>query len=190
MDIQERTVKQLEQLALKGPKHIEAIIQEAPELGYIVGVPPAEGRGAGASIRIENYDRYSALLRYLEVYDNSLTIDSQQTQVYLEQCAAEIIRRVTFLEEPLELLEVEPVEGVAQLRSGAPLVEQSEERVVYWELWLRTAPHPRLKLARYEWRHGKRDRENLLYPMTFATLGRAAKELAASLAEAAKQINR
>ena len=111
MDIQEHTVKQLEQLALKGPKHVEAIIQEAPELGYIVGVPPAEGRGAGASIRIENYDRYSALLRYLEIYDNSLTIDSQQTQAYLEQCAAEIIRRATFLEEPLELLEIEPVEG-------------------------------------------------------------------------------
>jgi hypothetical protein len=44
-------------------------------------------------------------------------------------------------------------------------------------------------LARYEWQEGKRDRENILYPITFATLGRAAKELAASLAEAAKQVN-
>jgi hypothetical protein len=188
MDIQQRTVEQLEELAAKGPKAIDAVIQESAELGYIVGVPPIEGRGIGASLRIGNYDRYSVMLRYLEVYDNSLTLDSQDIKTYLEQCAAEISQRVTFLEEPLTLVELEPTEAIAQLRSGPPLSEQNEDKAIYWELLVQATPHPRLKLARYQWQAGKRDRENILYPVTFVTIGRIAKNLAASLTEAAKQI--
>lgn len=35
MNINQRMVKQLEQLAAKGPEHIEAVIQESPQRGYI-----------------------------------------------------------------------------------------------------------------------------------------------------------
>jgi hypothetical protein len=184
VNIQQRTIDQLEKLAAKGPSQIEAIIRNGSQPGYVIGVPPAEGRGAGASLTIENYDRYSVILRHLEVYDNSLTISSDNTKAYLEQCAAELSQRVTYLEEPLTLVELDPVEGLAQLRSASPLAEAGQDKVVYWELLVWTTPHPRTKLARYQWRADQRDRENLVYPATFVTLSRLNKDLAESLVAA------
>jgi hypothetical protein len=186
MILQQRTVEQLEKLAAKGPKGVDAVIRV--DSGYVIGVPPVEGRGAGASFSLENYDRYSVTMQHLEVYDNSLVIDSQDSQAYLEQCVARVCDSISYLEEKLILLELDPVEGVAQLRSEPPLSEQDEEQRVYWELVVQTRPHPRAKLARYRWTAGKGDRENLIYPATFVTLGRLTKDLAATLAAAAKEL--
>jgi hypothetical protein len=184
MNIQQRTIEQLEKLAAKGPGQVEAIIQNGSQPGYIIGIPPAEGKGAGASVTVENYDRYSVILRRLEVYDNSLTLNGDESRAYLERCAAELSQRVAYLEEPLTLVELDPAEGIAQLRSGAPLAEASQDKAAYWELLVWSSPHPRTRLTRYQWQAGQREREALLYPATFVTLGRLAKDIAASLAEA------
>lgn len=192
MNIQQRTIEQLGQLAAKGPKEVEAVIKAPAEAGYIIGVPAIEGKGSGASLSIRDYDRYSVTLQHLEVYDNSRAVEPDQTQAYLERCAARINQVITYLEEPLILVELDPVEGIAQLRSETPSAETPSSepdrtQLLYWEVMLQTTPHPRAKIARYQWQAGQRDRENLIYPATFITLGRLAKDLAESLAEAAQE---
>jgi hypothetical protein len=194
MNIQQRAIEQLEQLAAKGPKEVEAIVKAPSEAGYIIGVPAIEGKGSGASLSIRDYDRYSVTLKHLEVYDNSLAVEPGQTRAYLERCAARLNQSITYLEEPLILLELDPVEGIAQLRSETPSVEgpasePDQAQLFYWEIMLQTMPHPRAKIARYRWQAGQSDRENLIYPATFITLGRLIKDMAESLAGAGQALS-
>ena len=179
MNLQQRVVTQLEQLVAKGPQNIETVIQEASEAGYIVGIP-AEGKNTGVSISLVDYDRYSVALRHLAVHDNGLVIDDSDTKNYLHQATAEITQRLSYLEEPLALLELNTIDGIAQLRSNPP--ENGPNDLTYWEVSISVSPHPQAKLARYQWIAGNRERMPVTYPATFATLGRLAKDLAASLA--------
>lgn len=185
MNLQERVVKQLEQMVAKGPQSIEAVIQASPEAGYIVGIPADEDKGAGVSLSLVDYDRYSVTLRHLAVYDNSLVIDDSGTEDYLHRTAAEITQRLSYLEEPLALLELNTIDGVAQLRSNPP--ENGPNDSTYWEVSVSVSPHPQAKLARYHWVARNRERVLVTYPATFATLGRLAKDLAASLADVAAE---
>jgi len=185
MNLQQRVVKQLEQLVAKGPENIEAIIQDSPEAGYIVGVPADEDKGTGASISLADYDRYSITLRHLTVYNNSLVINDGDIQNYLQQVTAEISQRLSYLEEPLALLELSSIDGVAQLRSNPP--DNGSNNLTYWEVSVSISPHPHARLARYQWTAGDRERTPVTYPATFATLGRLAKDLAASLVDVAKE---
>lgn len=184
MNLQQRVVKQLEQLAAKGHQNIEAVIQESPESGYTVGIP-SEGKGAGVSLSLADYDRYSATLRHLSVFDNHPVGDDSDTESYLSSVAAEIIKRLSYLEEPLALLELNTVDHVAQLRSQLP--ENGSNDSTYWEVCVSVSPHPQAKLARYHWIAGNRERTVVTYPATFATLGRIARDLAASLALVAEE---
>lgn len=179
MNLQQRVVKQLEQLAAQGPQNIEVVIQESPDSGYIVGIP-AEGKGTGVSLSLADYDRYSVMLRHLTVYDSSIVIDDGDTEDYLRRAATEIIQGLSYLEEPLALLELNTVDAVAQLRSNPP--ENGPNDSIYWEVSVSVSPHPQARLARYHWIAGKRERAPITYPATFATIGRIAKDLAASLA--------
>lgn len=174
MSLSKRIITQLEQLATRGFVELEAAL--LPAGGYLVGVV-AEGDEPTVAITLEAYDRFSVMLRSLEVaYDNL----SPQTQpVALSQQAEQIIQRLTYLEEPLTLLELDSEAKLAQLRSAPP--QQEDEALTYWELLLWTEPHPRAKLTRYRWTPDQKERELVVYPATFATVGRIAQDLAASL---------
>ena len=180
MNIKQRVIDQLEQLAVKGPEHTEAVIQKPADQGYIVGIP-AEGQGVGVSLKLVDCDRYSGTLSHLELYDNSLTIPEDETESYLRRCAAAISQRLIYLEEPLALLELNAIDGVAQLRSNPP--ENGPDESTYWEVSEGTVPHPWAKLARYRWTAGTPERTPVTYPATFATLGRLSEDLAVSLGE-------
>ncbi|MCP4287347.1 MAG: hypothetical protein GY792_23380, partial [Gammaproteobacteria bacterium] len=166
------------QLAAKGAENIQAVIQEPATQGYIVSIP-AEGEGAGASLSVANYDRYSVNLRHLEVFDNSLPVAQSETENYLRHCATILSQRLIYLEEPLALLELNTVDGIAQLRSSPP--DNGNDQSTYWEVTVWTSPKPRAKLARYRWTAGTPERTPITYPATFATLGRLSEDLAVSL---------
>ena len=174
----QRVTEQLEQLVAKGVNRIGNVIQDSSG-GYILGIP-TDGKGADASLSLVDYDRYSVILHYLEVTDSSLIINGN-VENYLHLCAAEISRRLTYLEEPLVLLELDTIEGIAQLRSSPP--EQSIAGFSYWELKVWVEPQPRARLARYRWRADSYERSPLPQPITFATLARIAEDLAACLAD-------
>lgn len=174
MSLSKRIVTQLEQLATKGFLEVEAAL--LPSGGYLVGVV-AEGGEPTVAITLEAYDRFSVMLRSLEVaYDNLMP----QTQPHhLSEQANRIAQRLTYLEEPLALLELDSETKLAQLRSAPP--HQEGETLTYWELLLWTEPHPRAKLTRYRWTPGQAERELVVYPATFAMVGRIAQDLAANL---------
>ncbi|MCL4303079.1 MAG: hypothetical protein KJ077_45755 [Anaerolineae bacterium] len=177
MNLYKRVVAQLEQLAVKGPESIDAVIVSPPQQGYIVGVPAADQQ-PGAVITLEAYDRYSVALRQLEVSYGPSSPDHDDA--YLRRSAERAASRLTYLEEPLLLLELDPAEKLAQLRSNPP--HQEDEVLIYWELLTWAEPQPRARLARYHWQPGQ-GREQITYPATFATLGRLAQDLALSLVE-------
>ena len=127
MEIQQHIVKKLENLAAKGPKEVEAVVLDASQRGYLVGVSP-EGSGSGVSLNLEEYDRFSVSVRHLEVYDSRLNITEGES--YLNQVAAQICQKVVYLDEPLVLVELDKVENIAQLRSDLPDTEVLER--TYW----------------------------------------------------------
>lgn len=179
MNIGKRVLAQLEQLAAKGPKSIDAVILNSPQQGYIVGVPTAD-QEPGASLTLEAYDRYSVTLRQLEVSYDSSAAGQSDDEAYLRRSAERAASRLTYLEEPLLLLELDPAEKLAQLRSDPP--QQEGETLTYWEIFVSAKPQPRARLARYRWQPGQ-GREQITYPATFATLGRLAQDLALSIIE-------
>jgi hypothetical protein len=184
MNLSKRVIKQLEQLATKGPQQVDAVIlNSAPSQGYIIGVP-AEAQEPSAAITLEGYDRYSVTLRQLEVSYGNSPVDENKDEDYLRQCAERVARRLTYLEESLGLLELNAADNWAQLRSDPP--QQENETLTYWEVLIWTEPCPRARLTRYCWTPGSSGREAVAYPATFATLGRIANDLALSLAEEVK----
>jgi hypothetical protein len=176
MEIQQRIVQRLEKLAAKGPKEVEAVLLDASQRGYLVGISP-EGAGSGVSLNLEEYDRFSVTVRHLEVYDSRLNITEGER--YLTQVAAQICQKVVYLDEPLVLVELDKVENIAQLRSELPQAEAPER--TYWEVMLYITLHPHAKVRRYHWSAGTPGRSMVSYPMTFATVGRLVEDLAKSL---------
>jgi hypothetical protein len=176
MNLSKRVVMQLERLAAQGPKEIEAVSLQSG--GYLVGVV-AEGQEPAVVINLEAYDRFSAAVHYLEVADDNLSPGPQPD--YLHQCARRAEQRLTYLEEPLVLLELDRESNLAQLRSHPP--HQHEQTLTYWELLVWAEPHARARLTRYRWSPDKPERESVVYPATFATVGRIAQDLALSLIE-------
>lgn len=179
MNLAKRVVAQLEQLVTKGPQHIDAVLLNSPQQGYIIGVPAAD-QEPGTTITLETYDRYSVTLRQLEVSYGPSSPDEGYDEAYLRRSAERAASRLTYLEEPLLLLEFDPAEKLAQLRSNPP--HQENEALTYWELFMWAEPQLRVRLARYRWQPGQ-GREQITYPATFATLGRLAQDLALSIIE-------
>lgn len=183
MSLKQRLMNQLEQLVAKGPQHVDAVTPSTSEQGYLIGLPSEDG--VGVSLSLADYDRYSITLQHLEVYNKSVTIEEADEENYLNQVAAEISQRLTYLEEPLALIELSTTDGLAQLRSSPP--EHSRDESTYWEVTVRTKPHPQTRIARYRWVAGNRQRTTVIYPATFAPLGRMAQDLAASLSTVAEK---
>ena len=124
-------------------------------------------------------DRYSVSMRELTI--GAGTPAPEDARAFLSAAAAAVARRLSFLEEPLAVWELDGGEGMAQLRSSPPQCDADERS--YWEVTL-WAGQPRAHVARYRWAPGMAEREVLAYPATFAVLGRVADSLADSLAEA------
>jgi hypothetical protein len=180
MNLGKRVVDQLEQLVAKGPRQVDAVILNSGQPGYILGVP-AEGQEASVAITLEAYDRFSVTLRQLEVNFGPSSLSHSADEAHLRHSAERAICRLTYLEEPLALLELDASEKLAQLRSQPP--HQDDEKLAYWELFLWASPQPRARLTRYHWQSGTPNRAQVVYPATFATLGRIAQDLALSLRE-------
>lgn len=180
MEISTRVVKRLEEFISKGPEQAEAIVLDSPQQkGYIVAVPNEEME-FGITVTFRDYDRYSVVLRTLEVSHNVASLNGS-SEDYLHHCADQITQRLSYLEEPMALVELDEGAGLAQLRTEP--IQQAEDTIIYWEALLRINPDPKVSLSRYRWTPDQRDREVLEYPATVGIIGRMAADLAASLAQ-------
>jgi hypothetical protein len=130
-----------------------------------------------ATLAFADQDRYSVALRELTIGVGSTA--PADARGYLSATAAEVARRLSFLEEPLAVWELDGGERTAQLRSSPPLHEG--EAVAYWEVTLWAGDEPGARAVRYHWSPGMPEREVLVYPATFAMIARMADGLADAL---------
>lgn len=172
MHISQQVIKQLERFVAEGPKAVEAILLDGESQGYIVGVSNGDD-GASVSITVRDFDRYSLNLRRLEVTQPG------PAALDLAGYAAQVAERLTYLEEPLALIEIDAAQDAAILRSEPP--HQTGEEITYWEAVVHTAPQPHVSLARYRWSPPQPQREVCHQPLTFGTVGRLAADIALSL---------
>ncbi len=127
-----------------------------------------------AVLEFADCDRYSLALRELRLCLPARTGSTDGD--YLRERTAELVQRLSYLEEPLAVWELEGTDGIAQLRSHPPLRE--DERITYWELTVHiNTETERIALARYQWQPAAPDRTLLLYPATFALLARLTDSL-------------
>jgi hypothetical protein len=140
-------------------------------------VTALDGSGQ-ATIEFFDHDRFSVTLRALDVGGAPVEGDAR---AYLSAWAAEIARRLSYLEEPLAVWELDGGERIAQLRSSPP--QREGEEISYWEVTLVAGAQPGARLARYRWAPSMVEREIVAYPATFALVGRMVDSLAAALAE-------
>jgi hypothetical protein len=133
---------------------------------------------AQATLAFFDHDRFSVTLRGLDVGGALFEGDAH---AYLSACAAEIARRLSYLEEPLAVWELDGAERVAQLRSSPP--QRDGDEVSYWEVTLAAGAQLGARIARYRWAPGMVEREVVAYPATFALVGRMVDSLRTALAE-------
>jgi hypothetical protein len=123
-------------------------------------------------------DRHSTELYGLQV----VTVRPAEESVPgLHMLAEEIIERLSYLEEPLAVWELEEREKTVQLRSQPPLFE--EDAVFYWEVTIQQAAiamglETTVHIGRYHWQPGMPERDVVCYPATYALVGRIASSLA------------
>src|SRR5215212_4589496 len=123
-----------------------------------------------AKLEFSDHDRYSLTLRELTVGAGGAA--PNDARAYLSATAPEVARRLSFLEEPLAVWELDGGERTAQLRSSPPLREG--DAVTYWEVTLWAGDQPGARAARYHWSPGMAEREVQIYPATFALIARVA----------------
>jgi hypothetical protein len=125
-------------------------------------------------LEFSDHDRYSMTLRELTIeFGAAGLLDARG---YLSAAAAEVARRLSFLEEPLAVWELDGGERVAQLRSSPP--QREGDTVTYWEVTLWSGDEPGARAVRYQWSPSMTEREVLAYPATFALIARMADGLA------------
>jgi hypothetical protein len=139
---------------------------------------------AGQEARLEffDHDRYSVTLRALQIGGGAPK--TGEAQAYLSARAAEVARRLSYLEEPLAVWELDGSLERAELRSSPPQREGDE--ISYWEVTLWAGEQPGARIARYRWAPGMIERELIAYPATIALVARMADSLAEALRTAAE----
>jgi hypothetical protein len=137
------------------------------------------------ALELFDYDRYSVTMRTLELtcgFSPILDLQApsdEAIKTVLSAYAANIIRQLNYLEEPLAVWELEHNEQAVQLRSSPPQREEAD--VFYWEALLQVGERSSVTLARYHWAEGMVERELAPYPVTCALVARIADSLHAAL---------
>lgn len=179
MKISKDVIERLEELAATKPEP-EIIDQALSETGYVVKIL-AEEQGMIVTLVLQDYDKYSVALRYVDISLDGLTLNEAETENYLNQRTEQLIQRLTYMEEPLALVEFDADAGLAQVRSKPPRCD--DQTVIYWEAQIRLKPQPGIRLARYRWTPGQPGRELVVYPIAFARLGQIVEDVTFSLAQ-------
>jgi hypothetical protein len=174
MTLGKQMVDMLKRLAAEGLEAVNVLAWDADTRR--LGV---DTEGAHARLDLADHDRYSVALRALEVVLDPRTAPAD-ARGELHARSAELTRQLGYLEEPLAVWELEDGERTAQLRSAPP--QREGESLFYWEVTLRGGATPAASIARYHWAPGMPEREQVVYPATFALIGRLAASLEAALA--------
>lgn len=113
---------------------------------------------------------------------HELSIRATEGQIYstdeLRVKADDLCQRLSYLLEPIRVLEVDAAEGVVQARSHPP--ERQPERIRYYEL--RFATPSTLKLHRFEKRTDQGQRQQIPLQLTYELLEKLIDDLVRAFA--------
>jgi len=123
--------------------------------------------GINTNITLSDYDTYSVVMKELMVH--------QAASVNLQQWADRVVERVTYLDEALAIIEFDPHQQVAQLRSVEPY--QIDDTLTYWEVMLSVEEQPTAQVARYLWEPTTAERTILAHPITYGTVARLVQDV-------------
>lgn len=183
MSIGKLLTEQLRLLTKEGPAAVH--LQASDDRYKILSMNDLQ---ADVSVTIElfDYDRYSLALRSLQIENGSWTKPGDTAEQSadamhssLSAQAAEIARRLSYLEEPLAVWEMERDELAVQLRSFPP--QREDDEILYWEVTLHGGARSSARIARYRWAPGMVERELVAYPAAFALIARIADTLTEAL---------
>jgi len=109
-----------------------------------------------------------------------LTVWGDHRDAALEMLAQTISRHVTYLWEPLALIERDLEREEVQMRSAPPLVE--DKAIEFYEGWLtRCDGAPRFRLVRYRRQNGESRRTSMHITLTHEVFRRLVDDLASIL---------
>jgi hypothetical protein len=129
--------------------------------------------GLGLQVEIEDFDRFSYMVRSISM-THPQTPATPIKDVLLRQ-AGEIERQISYLLEGFRLVELDEVNGTAQVRSITPY-KKGDERL-YYEVLLRGGNS--LTFTRYRKQHQTGEREMVPSHLTLEIFERLVDDLAA-----------
>ncbi len=174
MNLGKYITSQLYRLSTEGPSEHDSVVPDT-EGGQRVSLRQEE---YDIQVRLSNQDRHSAELHGLQVVMVQPTSESADVRTLAQRAIA----RLSYLEEPLDVWELEEPDMTAQLRSMPPQRESDSADVTYWEVLIQqahiaTGVETTASIQRYSWRPGLPRRETVPYPATYALLGRLSESL-------------
>jgi hypothetical protein len=174
MSLGKHITNQLYQL-FKDERDVAGMLERNQHGGFVWHLPHER---YAIQLEFGECDRHSTELHRLQVTaTQEAPIDEQPS---LQQLANTLSDRLSYLEEPLAVWELEAREHTVQLRSNPP--QRDEDEVTYWEATIQQADTPSgrettVEMSRYRWQPGMPEREMVRYPATFSLLGRMAESL-------------
>ena len=151
-------------------------VQTCPADALATTAIVVQHEGVALRANFADRDRYSATLLYLEAGSAEAGAADDSG---LERRVAALIERFNYLEEPLELIELDRTDAIALLRSAPP--QRDAHDLYYWEIRLTQTTEVTATLARYRWSPGMPEREAIAYPATFPMIARLADSLIVGL---------
>jgi hypothetical protein len=142
--------------------------------GYIIAEDMDDIR---LRVEIHDFDKYSYLVNTISATRLQPLPPDSPIKVLLQQQAAEIERRIFYLLEDFRLVELDEINGLAQVRSAAP--HQKNDETLYYEMLLRQGNS--LVITRFQKDHQSEKRQSIPMHLTEETLERLVDDLAAVL---------
>lgn len=130
--------------------------------------------GIDLQIEIEDFDKFSYMVKAIAMTRQQAPPSAPLKDVLLRQ-SGEIEKRITYLLEGFRLVEIDEVNGSAQVRSLTPY-KKGDERL-YYEVLLRSGNN--LTFTRYRKQHQTGEREIVPSHLTLEIFERLVDDLAA-----------
>ncbi|MDZ7289341.1 MAG: hypothetical protein ONB44_07810 [candidate division KSB1 bacterium] len=133
--------------------------------------------GIHLQAEIQDFDKFSYMVKTISATRLQPPASNAPIKDLLLRQSGEIERRVSYLLENFRLVELDEVNGVAQMRSAAPY--HKNEEISYYEIILREGKS--LRFSRYRQQNRTAERENVPSHLTQEIFERLADDLSAAL---------
>lgn len=125
---------------------------------------------------IENFDKYSILLKKVELHNSKTADMGKHISDHLRKRAQFLADKIKYLLEDLALIEMDEVNHKAQLRSVRP--DKQDEMTSYFDLVLHG--NAKITFMRYQYNNDAKDRTPISFSLTKEILQRLLDDLAES----------